>query len=155
MQSNSRFSILRCLIHLSSFLYGDVFDVVTEEEPVRDPFKYSDYVSESYITKQINIAYTSQALKHHIDLSYYESPPGLQLLHAMEFDATISGGISTFVDVFAVTKEFQILHPEHFSTLCRVPATFKKYHLNRSNPAVMEFQRPHIQINHRDEVIDA
>jgi hypothetical protein len=25
--------------------------------------------------------------------------------------------------------------------------------LNRSNPAIMEFQRPHIQLNHRDEVV--
>ncbi|KAF1334351.1 Gamma-butyrobetaine dioxygenase, partial [Globisporangium splendens] len=106
-----------------SFLYGDIFDVVAEQNP------------------------------HHLDLAYYESPPGFQFLHALRFDETVRGGESTFVDVFAVAQEFRRLHPKHFETFCRVPATFKKHHLNRSNPAIMEYQRPHIQLNHRDEVI--
>uniref|UniRef100_K3WUI5 TauD/TfdA-like domain-containing protein n=1 Tax=Globisporangium ultimum (strain ATCC 200006 / CBS 805.95 / DAOM BR144) TaxID=431595 RepID=K3WUI5_GLOUD len=117
-----------------SFLYGDIFDVVAEQNPV-------------------NIAYTTHHLKHHLDLAYYESPPGFQFLHALRFDETVQGGESTFVDVFAVAQEFRRLHPKHFETFCRVPATFKKHHLNRSNPAIMEYQRPHIQLNHRDEVI--
>ncbi|DAZ99677.1 TPA: hypothetical protein N0F65_001914, partial [Lagenidium giganteum] len=117
-----------------SFLYGDVFDVIAEQDPV-------------------NIAYTNEHLKHHLDLAYYESPPGIQMLHALRFDQTVTGGESTFVDVFAVADDFRREHPEHFQTLCRVPATFKKHHLNRSNPAVMEYQRPHIQLNHRSEVI--
>lgn len=73
-------------------------------------------------------------------------------MHALRFDKTVQGGESTFVDVFAVAQEFRRLHPEHFQTFCRVPATFKKHHLNRSNPAIMEYQRPHIQLNHREEV---
>ncbi|GLE07915.1 hypothetical protein PINS_up018744 [Pythium insidiosum] len=117
-----------------SFLYGDVFDVIAEQNPV-------------------NIAYTNHHLKHHLDLAYYESPPGFQLLHALRFDETVQGGESTFVDVFAVAEAFRQQHPDHFLTFCRVPATFKKHHLNRSNPAVMEYQRPHIQLNHREEVI--
>lgn len=117
-----------------SFLYGDVFDVIAEQNPV-------------------NIAYTNQHLKHHLDLAYYESPPGLQLLNALRFDPTVQGGESTFVDVFAVAEELRALHPQHFQTFCRVPATFKKHHLNRSNPAAMEYQRPHIQLNHRAEVV--
>ncbi|KAJ0412853.1 hypothetical protein ATCC90586_002483 [Pythium insidiosum] len=117
-----------------SFLYGDVFDVIAEQNPV-------------------NIAYTNHHLKHHLDLAYYESPPGFQLLHALRFDKTVQGGESTFVDVFAVAEAFRQQHPDHFLTFCRVPATFKKHHLNRSNPAVMEYQRPHIQLNHREEVV--
>ncbi|RHY71575.1 hypothetical protein DYB38_005997 [Aphanomyces astaci] len=54
-------------------LYGSVFDVVAEHNPV-------------------NIAYTSERLKLHLDLAYYESPPGLQLLHALRYDATVQGG---------------------------------------------------------------
>lgn len=91
-------------------------------------------------------------LKHHLDLAYYESPPGFQFLHALRFDETVQGGESTFVDTFAVAEEFRRLHPEHFATFLRVPATFTKKHLERSNPAIMEYQRPHIQLNHRDEV---
>jgi alpha-ketoglutarate-dependent taurine dioxygenase len=100
----------------------------------------------------VNIAYTTVHLKHHLDLAYYESPPGFQFLHALRFDETVKGGESTFVDTFAVAEEFRRLHPAHFATFLRVPATFKKHHLERSNPAIMEYQRPHIQLNHRDEV---
>ncbi|KAF1773817.1 HAD-like domain [Phytophthora cactorum] len=95
-----------------SFQYGDVFDVVAEPTPV-------------------NIAYTTVYLKSHVDLAYYESPPGLQFLHALRFDKSVKGGESTFVDVFAVAEEFRRLHPKHFATFCRVPATFKKHHLTR------------------------
>ncbi|ETI45463.1 hypothetical protein F443_09963 [Phytophthora nicotianae P1569] len=117
-----------------SFQYGDVFDVVAEPTPV-------------------NIAYTTVYLKSHVDLAYYESPPGLQFLHALRFDESVKGGESTFVDVFAVAEEFRRLHPEHFATFCRVPATFKKHHLTREKATIMEYQRPHIQLNHRDEVV--
>ena len=52
-------------------LYGAVFDVKDEPDPV-------------------NIAYTSLALAGHQDLVYYESPPGLQLLHCLRFDGECS-----------------------------------------------------------------
>ncbi|KAG7393258.1 hypothetical protein PHYPSEUDO_011263 [Phytophthora pseudosyringae] len=117
-----------------SFQYGDVFDVLAEPKPV-------------------NIAYTTVYLKSHVDLAYYESPPGFQFLHALRFDESVKGGESTFVDVFAVADEFRRLHPEHFATFSRVPATFKKHHLTREKATVMEYQRPHIQLNHRDEVV--
>ena len=32
----------------------------------------------------INVAYTSDALELHMDLVYYQSPPGLQLLHCLQ-----------------------------------------------------------------------
>ncbi|KAF4322109.1 hypothetical protein BBO99_00001206 [Phytophthora kernoviae] len=117
-----------------SFQYGDVFDVVAEPKPV-------------------NIAYTTVYLKSHVDLAYYESPPGLQFLHALHFDESVQGGESTFVDVFSIADEFRRSHPEHFATFCRVPATFMKRHLTREKATIMEYQRPHIQLNHRDEVI--
>ena len=41
-----------------------VFDVVTTEDPV-------------------NIAYSPVQLNFHMDLAYYEAPPGLQLLHCI------------------------------------------------------------------------
>ncbi|KAL8011661.1 putative Type I phosphodiesterase/nucleotide pyrophosphatase/phosphate transferase [Plasmopara halstedii] len=141
-----------------SFQYGDVFDVVAEPTPVSS--EVIDYYLANHIVQylhgfyqQVNIAYTTLYLKNHVDLAYYESPPGFQLLHALRFDESVTGGESTFVDVFAVADAFRRLYPQHFATLVRVPATFKKHHLTRENATIMEFQRPHIQLNHRDEVI--
>ena len=45
-------------------LLSQMFDVVSTPNP-------------------INIAYSSVGLSYHIDLAYYESPPGLQLLHCL------------------------------------------------------------------------
>ncbi|ETW07034.1 hypothetical protein, variant [Aphanomyces invadans] len=114
-------------------LYGSVFDVVAEHNPV-------------------NIAYTSARLKLHLDLAYYESPPGLQLLHALRYDASVQGGHSTFRDTFDAAETFRQRHPDHFQVLARVPATFQKIHTDRKTPAIMEYHRPHIAVNHRDEV---
>jgi alpha-ketoglutarate-dependent taurine dioxygenase len=46
-------------------IYGEVFDVKVEENP-------------------INIAYSNVPLEYHMDLMYYESPPGLQFLHCLK-----------------------------------------------------------------------
>ena len=100
----------------------------------------------------MNIAYTNERLKLHLDLAYYESPPGLQFLHAVQFDKTVEGGESTFLDTFQAAEKFRHQHPDLFKVLCRVPATFEKKHLSRDNPAIMEYQRPHFTLNHRDEV---
>uniref|UniRef100_M4B4L9 Gamma-butyrobetaine hydroxylase-like N-terminal domain-containing protein n=1 Tax=Hyaloperonospora arabidopsidis (strain Emoy2) TaxID=559515 RepID=M4B4L9_HYAAE len=129
-----------------SFQYGDVFDVVAEPTPVGVCFAGSWSLT-------VNIAYTSVYLKNHVDLAYYESPPGFQFMHALRFDASVKGGESTFVDVFAVAEDFRRLHPEHFAILCRVPSTFMKHHLTREQATIMEYQRPHIQVNHRNEVV--
>ena len=79
----------------SHAIYGATFDVVTTPNP-------------------INVAYSSEALELHMDLAYYESPPGLQLLHCMEFSEDISGGESTFLDAHAVAERFQVDFPEYF-----------------------------------------
>ena len=114
-------------------LYGRTFDVRVEK-------------------KAINIAYTSTALEPHMDLAYYESPPGIQMLHCLEFSQNIVGGESTFLDTFVLANEFKKLYPEAFETFCRVPATFQKSHVEREHPAQMFYQRPHISTNHDGDV---
>ena len=57
---------------------------------------------------------------------YYESPPGLQLLHALRFDESVVGGESTFMDSHAIANELRHRDPEAFHVLTRVPATFQK-----------------------------
>lgn len=50
---------------------------------------------------------TPAGLDLHIDLAYYESPHGLQLLHCRRFDAGVMGGNSTFIDGFVIAEELR------------------------------------------------
>ncbi|KAK3097065.1 hypothetical protein FSP39_006076, partial [Pinctada imbricata] len=79
----------------------------------------------------INLSYSTAALSFHTDLAHYETPPGLQFLHCIEFDQSLQGGETTFIDLFAVAEEFKQQYPEHFETLCKVPATFQRIHAER------------------------
>ncbi|XP_031571476.1 uncharacterized protein LOC116305659, partial [Actinia tenebrosa] len=115
-------------------IYGEVFDVISTPKP-------------------INIAYSSSYLPLHMDLAYYQSPPGIQLLHCFRFDPQVAGGESIFLDVFAVAESFRETHPEEFNTLVRVPATFQKIHFERDYPVYLKYQRPHISLNHRKEIV--
>lgn len=119
---------------LSHTIYGDTFEVKTDPNP-------------------INVAYTDLMLPPHMDLAYFESPPGLQMLHCIQFDKAVKGGESTFIDSHAVAEEFQIRNPDSFQNLVRIPATFQKDHVDRANPVKMFYQRPHIQTNHYGQVV--
>lgn len=114
-------------------IYGETFDVIAVPEP-------------------INIAYTDTALEPHMDLAYYESPPGIQMLHCVRFDQAVTGGESTLIDAHAVAEELQVRDPGAFSVLSKVPATFQKDHLHRDEPLKMFYQRPHITTNLLGEV---
>eukprot|EP00731_Ephydatia_muelleri_P027775 Em0019g648a len=92
--------------HVQTTIYGQVFDVVSTPIP-------------------INIAYTPVKLDLHMDLAYYESPPGLQLLHCLKFDDCVTGG----------------------------ETTFQKIHYERQNPTHMVYRRPHITVNRHRKVI--
>ena len=106
--------------------YGQDFDVRPERNP-------------------INIAYTNAGLSLHMDLPYYESPPGIQFLHCLQNN--VFGGESTLLDVQHCAALFREEQPAHFQTLCEVPATFVKDHLERDNPAQMYYRRPHFSLD--------
>ena len=95
-----------------------------------------------------NIAYTSLPLRSHQDLSYYESMPGLQLLHCVEFGDAVEGGESTLIDCMAAAAALRELAPEHFRVLSTIPATFVK----QRPGANMTYQRPHIVL--KEEGLD-
>jgi alpha-ketoglutarate-dependent taurine dioxygenase len=139
-----------------SMLYGNTHDVFTKADPR-------------------NIAYTSEHLRLHQDLSYYESPPGLQLMHCLKFDSTVEGGESMYLDGFAAAKEFRKRHPDEFHSLTTIPATFQKVRspvqrrdvlhsgdvvsdsslddaADRSG-ACFIFQRHHMEVNQDGEII--
>ena len=112
-------------------LYGRVWNVRDKKDP-------------------INVAYTSAALEPHMDLAYYESPPGIQLLHCLEFSPEVVGGESIFYDTFVLAELLRQRSPAAFEVLTRVPATFQTDHMQREHPAQMYYTRPHIAVSGTD-----
>jgi hypothetical protein len=112
-------------------IYGNLFDVVSVGGGA---------------AQAINVAYTSEGIGPHMDLCYYESPPGLQLLHCLRFDADVSGGESFLIDSFAVAEAIRAAAPEAFEALSSLPATFVKDHSKRDQPVLLSYQRPHFAI---------
>ena len=101
-------------------IYGETWDVLADPKP-------------------INVAYSTAELDFHMDLSYYESPPGIQFLHCVRFDDCVKGGESVFVDAWYVAEMLRATYPEYFNTLTRVPATFQKIHFDREYPVYMRY----------------
>ena len=112
-------------------LYGRVWNVRDKKDP-------------------INVAYTSAALEPHMDLAYYESPPGIQLLHCLEFSPEVVGGESIFFDTFVLAELLRQRSPAAFEVMTRVPATFQTDHMQREHPAQMYYTRPHIAVSGTD-----
>lgn len=69
-----------------------------------------------------NIANTNVFLPLHMDLCYYESPPGLQLLHFIH-NSTL-GGENVFSDSFAGAKYVYDNDRDAYEALKKVPLTF-------------------------------
>jgi gamma-butyrobetaine dioxygenase len=112
-------------------LYGDVFHVQS-------------------IPDAHNLAYTSVPLQPHQDLAYYESMPGLQLLHCLS-NQVRRGGESILIDALAAAEEFRKLAPNYFDTLVTCPATFIK----QREGADMVYRRPHIVLDDQQAVVVA
>jgi hypothetical protein len=125
-------------------IYGTTFDVVAEAEEQGDDAGDAGGAAK----RPINVAYSTAALEPHIDLVYYESPPGLQLLLTRRFDGGVPGGESTMVDGMAAAELLRQRDPAAFLVLCTVPATFQKVHYARARPAHMVYHRPHIATAH-------
>jgi len=87
-----------------SSLYGPLFNVISSPNPT-------------------NIAYTNKELKAHQDLAYYESPPGIQILHCIE---STCGGSSTLISALDAADYIQKHHPKLYHALTIYPVTFIK-----------------------------
>ncbi|KAF5115680.1 hypothetical protein DV454_002146 [Geotrichum candidum] len=87
-----------------------------------------------------NVAYTSVYLPLHMDLCYYESPPGVQLLHVIKNSTT--GGESLFADSFAAVSHIARTDPEAYDALKEIPISYHYdndgYHYYYSRPLVVE-----------------
>jgi len=75
------------------------------------------------IPKPNNSAYTAHGLRNHIDLPWFENPPGYQFLHCL-INAS-KGGDSSAVDGFAVADYLRKNEKEIFETLVSVPLKFR------------------------------
>ncbi|XP_060070479.1 gamma-butyrobetaine dioxygenase-like isoform X2 [Ylistrum balloti] len=114
---------------------------------------YGKLYDVTYMEKATNLAYTQKALQFHMDLTFYESTPGIQFLHCLKFDESLTGGETTFVDMFAVCEELRQTNPAEFKTLCSVPCTFSRDHSSRDHPVHLGIQRPIINLNREKEII--
>jgi len=103
-EKESAFPVLNRISHTRETFFKTPFEVIN-------------------ITKPNNSAYTAHALRNHMDLPWFETPPGYQFLHCLINDA--EGGSSSAVDAFAVADYLRKNEKEIFETLVKVPLKFR------------------------------
>jgi gamma-butyrobetaine dioxygenase len=94
-----------------------------------------------------NAAYSATPLPLHIDLCYYESPPGLQFLHFIATECR--GGANQFVDMRAAAERLRQRQPAAFATLLRAKFTF---HFRDANNW-MYYRRPLIAVDSETDAV--
>jgi len=103
-EKKSAFPVLNRISHTRETFFKTPFEVIN-------------------IPKPNNSAYTAHGLRNHIDLPWFENPPGYQFLHCLINNA--KGGDSSAVDGFAVADHLRRNEKEIFNTLVNVPLKFK------------------------------
>jgi len=103
-EKKSAFPVLNRISHTRETFFKTPFEVIN-------------------IPKPNNSAYTAHDLRNHIDLPWFENPPGYQFLHCLINDA--EGGDSSAVDGFAVADYLRKNEKETFETLLNVPLKFR------------------------------
>jgi len=103
-EKESAFPVLNRISHTRETFFKTPFEVIN-------------------IPKPNNSAYTAHALKNHMDLPWFENPPGYQFLHCL-INST-KGGDSSAVDAFAVADYLRNNEKEIFETLVNVPLKFR------------------------------
>ena len=104
IEKESAFTVLNRISHTRETFFKTPFEVIN-------------------IPKPNNSAYTAHALRNHMDLPWFETPPGYQFLHCLINAA--EGGDSSAVDGFAVADYLKKNEKEIFETLVSVPLKFK------------------------------
>jgi len=103
-EKESAFPVLNRISHTRETFFKTPFEVIN-------------------IPKPNNSAYTAHELKNHMDLPWFETPPGYQFLHCLINSA--EGGQSSAVDGFAVADYLRKNEKEIFETLVSIPLKFK------------------------------
>ena len=76
-------------------------------------------------------AKTGMAQSPHIDDAFYYSPPGIDIFHCLV--NTDVGGMSTYVDGFAIAESLRAEEPEAFEALTTLPITHVRRHPGEIN----------------------
>ncbi len=103
IEKESAFPLLNKISHTRETFFKTPFEVIN-------------------IPKPNNSAYTAHALRNHMDLPWFETPPGYQFLHCLTNSA--KGGDSSAVDGFAVADYLRKNEKEIFKILVNVPLKF-------------------------------
>ena len=120
-EKESAFPVLNRISHTRETFFKTPFEVVN-------------------IPKPNNSAYTAHALNNHMDLPWFENPPGYQFLHCLINAA--EGGNSSAVDAFMIADYLRKNEKEIFETLVTVPLKFRdkdytqKAHRSFYSPAI-------------------
>ena len=104
IKKESAFPVLNRISHIRETFFKTPFEVIN-------------------IPKPNNSAYSAHALNNHMDLPWFETPPGYQFLHCLTNSA--EGGDSSAVDGFAVADYLKKNEKEIFKTLVSVPLKFR------------------------------
>ncbi len=104
VKKNSALKVLNRISHTRETFFKTPFEVIN-------------------IPKPNNSAYTAHALRNHMDLPWFENPPGYQFLHCLINSA--KGGDSSAVDAFAVADYLKNNEKDTFDILVNTPLKFR------------------------------
>ena len=104
VEKNSGLKVLNRISHTRETFFKTPFEVIN-------------------IPKPNNSAYTAHALRNHMDLPWFENPPGYQFLHCLVNSA--KGGDSSAVDAFAVADYLRNNEKDVFDILVNTPLKFR------------------------------
>ena len=130
-EKKSAFPILNRISHTRETFFKTPFEVIN-------------------ISKPNNSAYTAHALRNHMDLPWFENPPGYQFLHCLINAA--KGGDSSAVDAFAVADYLKKNEKEIFETLVSIPLKFKDN--DYTQETIRIFHAPAISLTKDDDFND-
>ena len=123
ISEKSAFPLLNRISHVRETFFKTPFEVIN-------------------IPKPNNSAYTAHALRNHMDLPWFELPPGYQFLHCLINSA--KGGDSSAVDGFAVAEYLKKNEREIFDTLVNVPLKFRD--MDYTQESHRDFHAPAISL---------
>ena len=125
------------------------FPVLNRISHTRETFFKTPFEVEN-ITKPNNSAYSAHALRNHMDLPWFENPPGYQFLHCLINEA--EGGNSSAVDAFAVADYLRKNEKGIFESLLSVPLKFKDN--DYTQESIRIFHAPAITLTKDDDYND-
>jgi len=131
IEKESAFPVLNRISHTRETFFKTPFEVIN-------------------IPKPNNSAYSAHALRNHMDLPWFETPPGYQFLHCLINSA--EGGDSSAVDGFAVADFLRKNEKEIFETLVNVPLKFRDK--DYTQEAIREFHASAISLTKDNDYND-